>query len=499
MSLAAAGNTGATTSVSKVSGDGGFTVSFPVGLAAVVLEPVPVQGTQLDWALQVGIAPQVANFAPADNAILKMAPATISVHAHAPGQMVLDRKAVDSTYNATSGLVSYTPRQPLAVGLHIVEVMGTDGTLATSHATFFVMPTLSENPAGTSSGKLDGTSWISTNTPDGRYSLDVPSNWEMAARDGTVLLCSPKGDASVQVSERMLGDPVDASTVAHGIAAKLPGTSRFQSIARGAMFSTSLKGKSGGRALFAVVVLPSLAKHTLLIALGLSGAAQPLLGDQVEHVLASFRANDDAGVVNARAWLNYQRANFDFVYPAGWMGDFTSTDMALLVGPFDGAYLVGISSEYGGSASATQMAAAGRSYTTWPHPSVQVQAENSGPGIYRWIGTYAGSDRSLCVELGQVIASHGQLQAFFADTSAELAPTNVPVLARSLDSAANGLGVAAPLQFTTAAAVQGMSTGSAAASTLQGKGVTGSSGGANGSTSSNGYGSSSIGEWGVEM
>jgi hypothetical protein len=71
---------------------------------------------------------------------------------------------------------------------------------------------------------------------------------------------------------------------------------------------------------------------------------------------------------------------------------------------------------------------------------------------------------------------HGQFQILFADTSAELAPSNVPVMARSLDSAAGTLGVTPPLAFTTAAAVQGMSTEEPAAA-LQGKASPGTASG----------------------
>ncbi len=107
------------------------------------------------------------------------------------------------------------------------------------------MPPLSLQPPRTPAGTVAGQAWVGTSTPDGRYTLRMPSSWKMAARDGTVLLAEPRGEAFVQASERMLGDAINASQVAHAIASHFPGTPQFSTIGAGASFSTTLTGKNG--------------------------------------------------------------------------------------------------------------------------------------------------------------------------------------------------------------------------------------------------------------
>jgi hypothetical protein len=123
--------------------------------------------------------------------------------------------------------------------------------------------------------------------------------------------------------------------------------------------------------------------------------------------------------------------------------------------------------------------------TAQVHRGLQVQTAQSGNGIYRWLGSYTGADgKTACVELGQVIAANGHLQLMWGDTSAELAPANVPILAYSLDSAAQAGGVTPPLAFTVAGMVQQMSA-QLPATLLQGETPTGSqAAGTSGSASS---------------
>ena len=339
------------TSTGKVGGDGGITTRLQTGLTEIVVQPEPQSGESLHWTIEVGIAPEVRKFSPPDGAVLKQAPRSVTVQASAPGRIVLDRLPVSSHYDAATGLVSFDARQPLAAGIHIVEVVGADGTLAASHATFRVMPPLSLQPPRTPAGTVAGQAWVSTSTPDGRYTLQMPSSWKMAAHDGTVLLAEPHGEAFVQASERMLGDAINASQVAHAIASHFPGTPQFSTIGAGASFSTTLTGKNGVRAKLLFLVSPSLAQHSLLLAVGLSTGVQPALAEQVAAIMASFKANGDAGVRQARVWLHYQHGGFNLDYPAGWMADLTSTDLAVLVGPFDQAYVVGEDLAYSGSAS----------------------------------------------------------------------------------------------------------------------------------------------------
>ena len=57
-----------------------------------------------------------------------------------PGQLACSTaNLVASSYDRATGLISYVPRRPLVAGIHIVEVQGTDGTLASQHATIKVM------------------------------------------------------------------------------------------------------------------------------------------------------------------------------------------------------------------------------------------------------------------------------------------------------------------------------------------------------------------------
>jgi hypothetical protein len=453
-----------TTNIGQVNGEGGVSLAMQAGPVAIRLLPAPETGVALDWTVQLGIAPEVHGFEPPDGALLQQSPARISVQSNAPGQLVIDRQAVAGSYDQATGLISYVPSRPLAAGIHIVEVQGTDGTFASQHATIRIMPSLSVQPSGTPSGTFDGQNWIDTSTPDGRYGLRLPADWEMASRDGTVLLAEPHGSALVQVSERLLDQVVDASTIARAIASRFPGGGRVISTKGGAAFTTTLTAKNGDRATLDFLVLPSLSEHSLLLAAGLSEANKPALASEVEAIFSSFKANGDAGVIAARTWSHYDVAGFSLDYPSGWIGDFTSTDTALLVGPFDGAYLVGENSQYAGPTTATAMATAGAQVVAMirnqVHNGLQVQTSQAAAGIYRWIGTYSSDGgKTLFVELGQVIAgAGGRLQVLWGDANAELTPSEVPVLARSLDSEAQTAGRVPPLAFTVATAVRGIST-----------------------------------------
>ena len=217
-----------------VNGDGGLNVRLPVGLAEIEILPEPGTGVTQHWALQLGIAPEVSGFHPADGATLWQGPGALTVRASGPGRIFLDRKPVASSYDAAAGKISYTPPQPLAAGIHIVEVAGPDGTLAPVHATIRVAPAISFQPHGTPDGTLGGQAWLRTYTPDGRYALAMPSNLQLAAQDGTVLVAEPHGAAFVQVSERMLGEAVDASQIAHTVASHWASPAHFSAIGTGA-------------------------------------------------------------------------------------------------------------------------------------------------------------------------------------------------------------------------------------------------------------------------
>jgi hypothetical protein len=446
-----------------VNGDGGLQVNLPVGLAEIEILPEPGTGVTQHWALQLGIAPEVSGFHPADGATMRQGPGALTVRASGPGRIFLDRKPVASRYDAAAGTISYTPPQPLAAGIHIVEVAGPDGTLAPAHATIRVAPAISFQPHGTPDGTLGGQAWLRTYTPDGRYALAMPSNWQLAAQDGTVLVAEPHGAAFVQVSERMLGEAVDASQIAHTVASHWASPAHFSAIGTGVLFTTTLTSKKATKASLTFFVLPSLADHSLLLALGISTAGRPGLAAEVTKVITSFKANGDDGVTKARSWLRYENAGFNFAYPTGWLGDFTTTEMAVVAGPSDGAYLLGENVAYSGPATSTGMAAAGKqvvaTITTDVHPGLRVEMSRNGRGIYRWLGTYtAPGSKTLCVEIGQAVVSGGRLQFLWGDTSAELAPSTVPALARSLDSAAESDGVTSSLRFSVAAAVSGMRT-----------------------------------------
>jgi len=461
---------GSTTTTSvKISGDGGFRVKLPIGLVRIKLQPAAAQSATITWTAMLGIAPRVSDFKPANGDALKHAPANITAHADATGQLVLDRKAVASSYDATTGTISFTPTVPLAAGIHILEVAGPDGTLATRHATFRVLPSLTAQPPSTPGGTADGVAWVHTTTPDGRYQLSKPADWQMAGEGGTVLLANAKGSALVVLSERLLGSTIDASTMA----AKVPGTPQFGTLDGGVSFSATVAGKKGSHLALLCLVLPSPQQNSLMLAVGLSKASSAALGKQVTGIISSLSANDDAGVQKARTWTQYQQAGFNLQYPNGWMADFTATGSLLLAGPSDQAYLLGEGIAYSGPTTAADMATTGQQVVALikaqVHGSLQVQSGQSGSGIYRWLGTYTSADgKTAYLELGQVIAANGRLQLMWGDTSAELAPSNVPILAYSLDSAAQAAGVTPPLAFTVAAAIQQV-TAQLPATLLQGK------------------------------
>ena len=84
----------------RVAGDGGFTTLLAVGLAAIIVQPAPQGRATIEWTVQVGVAPEVRGFDPADGAVLKQGPRLITAQTGAPGQIVLDRKPVKSHYDA---------------------------------------------------------------------------------------------------------------------------------------------------------------------------------------------------------------------------------------------------------------------------------------------------------------------------------------------------------------------------------------------------------------
>ncbi|MGH2346824.1 MAG: hypothetical protein ACRDG4_16480, partial [Chloroflexota bacterium] len=307
----------------KVTGEGGFTVSLPMGLSVLGLKQVPGSGI-MHWHLWVGSAPKAHDFSPANKATLPTAPAALSVGAAAGAKLVLDHQPVGGTVDS-AGRVTYRPPQPLPAGLHLLQVQGADGTPATASATFTIAPPLETQAVARAAGSFEGRQWVRTSTPDGRYQLLKPASWRMAASAGTVVLSDPKGGATVLLSERFLGTSVDALAIAHQVGATLQkrlklSTAWHYNGTRGkATFSgvVPAAGKSGPLA-SAALVLPSLDHFSLLLAFGFGQQdAKGAMAGVPARIENSIAPNDEAAIDAARRYTRYDQGALSLEYPKG--------------------------------------------------------------------------------------------------------------------------------------------------------------------------------------
>ena len=114
-------------------------------------------------------------------------------------------------------------------------------------------------------------------------------------------------------------------------------------------------------------------------------------------MISSFRANGDVGVRRARSWQHFQSGGFSLDYPVGWMADFTSSDLAVLVGPFDQAYVVGEEMAYGGPTWQRRRGLAGNKRRPCCMPRSECRRRGADPeSIDGWARTKAAGARA-CV------------------------------------------------------------------------------------------------------
>jgi hypothetical protein len=450
----------------KVSGEGGFAVNLPAGLAVLGLKQVPGNGI-LHWHLWVGSAPKAHDFSPANQAKLPTAPAALSVGAAAGAKLVLDHQPVGGTIDS-SGRVTYRPPQPLPAGLHLIQVQGADGTPATASATFTIAPPLETQAMSKPAGSFEGRPWVRTSTPDGRYQLLKPASWRMAASAGTVVLSDPKGDATVLLSERFLGTQVDALAVAHQIGATLKGRLKLH--------ESWHFGHTGGKATFsgnvpavgnsgpltsANLVLSSSAHFSLLLAFGFGQQdATGAMARTLTRIENSITPNDDAAIDAAHQYARYDQGALSLEYPNGWAANFTTTGGTWFVSPADQAVLLAVGLDFpAAKASSSAAQQFGRQLESviqsGIHTKLRVVQESASGGVYRWVAVFPISGgTSVGVEIGQIAVGKGHLVGMWGDTLLERLPGNLPVLEHSLNSAARAAGTTPPTPLTARAVIQ---------------------------------------------
>jgi hypothetical protein len=167
------------------------------------------------------IAPPVADFSPTNKTTVQAGLTSLSVRTAPGAKLVLDHQAVSGTYDAHMGRLTYHAARPLAAGLHLVQLVGTDGTLAILQAEFMGLPPRTIQPPSGPAGTVAGQLWVRTSTPNGGYGLLKPAAWKLSGVAGTAVLLDPQGTAGVILSERFLGAPVDALAIAHKMAGSL--------------------------------------------------------------------------------------------------------------------------------------------------------------------------------------------------------------------------------------------------------------------------------------
>ncbi len=486
--------TGATVKdLGTISGTGATTAILPVGTFALGLEQQP-KGSSINWTLSIGLAPDVGAISPANRAQLKQSPATLWAATQANATLVLDNRTVTAGYDAASGHLTYHPNPALAAGLHALAVAGPDGTQAASVSHFLILPPTSIAAPATPAGSLGGLALAHTTTPDGRYRLLKPTTWRMAGSGGTVYLVDPRGQAVIMLSERYLGQTVDASAIVHTIGAKV--TSKYSlsggwsyggSAAAATLCGTLKSSGQAGAFTLAVRVLPSLDRHGLLIAYGFSlNAAGAPTASTLAALEASLAPNDAAGIVAARPMLHYAADVVTLEYPQGWLANFTDPHGSWFIGQNDQAVLIAAGVATGGAAldrpALKSLGQQVQGYIgTQIHSRLQILKEQTTAGSYRWLAAFSGPDGKLNgVEVGEIVAHNGKVVELFGDTTLDEAPTNLPLFAHVLDSAAQAAGVTQAADYTiddAAAAMQAItpaatSNGSAAATSAAGGSVT---------------------------
>ncbi len=472
----------------KLTGDGGFSVDLTAGPMLAELQQVP-GSTAMDWTIVVGIAPAAHDFQPANNASLKLAPETVSVVTDPGAGLLLDRRVVAGSYDASTRRLTYRPARPLAPGLHLLEVMSADGMPATRHAEFLVLPPTTVQPPSHPAGTVDGQAWVRTSTPDGRYGMLMPESWQMAGANGTVVLADKNGAAFAILNERFLSTVVDASELAHKVVSLLPsvfkhlkasGSPTYAGNANGATFSMTVTTPTGSRMTLIGSVLPSPKQFSLLLAFGFADPQQPASVKQLSRVLSSLAAHDEAGVRAARFWSRFAQPGLHLDYPSDWAADFTSPNVTWIAGPRDQAVMIAIGSEYDGPANPSNAGRLGQQVLTYIksnlHANLEILANQSANGVYRWLGRYTSKDgRTDYVEVGQAVVANGHLESLWGDTSVDQLPANLPVFERCLDSAALYAKVKPSQSFTVVSTVQALRANSPQPASI-GQGQTGTSG-----------------------
>jgi hypothetical protein len=355
--------------------------------------------------------------------------------------------------------------------LHLLGVVGADGTPARDHAQFLVK-TPAPAPAASKSGTYEGQPWVRTTSPDGLYSLLKPASWTMAGGNGMVLLADPKGKACVLIAERLLTGYVDAQSVAQQLAkafasGKLRVTAPFQFAGNKdrALFAGVIS--SGKQSLLSVnLVLPELWHHTLGVALGFATSMTAGAGKTLARIEASLASNDEAGVSAAQRWQRFSGVGLNLDYPAGWLANFTGNGPAWFVGPDTQGMIFAAAQPYSGDLSSQSLAQAGRlveqNIASTAHKGMKVVSEQAADGIYRWLAVYPNSDGSAQnVEMGQVAVGNGRLSVVWGDSAADQLPANLPLFGRTLDSASRDAGVTPPQPITVAALISAVQNNSA--------------------------------------
>ncbi|HWE61309.1 MAG TPA: hypothetical protein VHB98_06330 [Chloroflexota bacterium] len=450
---------------SRLSGMGSYAEHLSPGLYVLTLQQTP--GTALmHWRLDIGPAqaPVATGFQPRNSAILTTSPTTLSAMA-APGtHLLLDQRILPGSYDGAGGRLTYRLTQPLAAGLHRLQVVNAQGVPATASAQFIVLSGTTTAPSGPA-GVFEGMPWVHTSTPDGRYSLLKPASWQFLDNNGAVILLDPHGAGFMVLSERYLDHRVNAQQVAHGIgqafASRMTIRTPFQysGTPERAVYS-GIIGSGQKTFLSQNLVLPEPEHYSLALAFGFG---TPDTGGRMGRILArieaSLAANGDSGVRAAHHWLSFANAGLRLDYPAGWLANLSGAGLSWFFDPTTQGLMIALGQPISGTASSDAVSLGHKLQAVLAsdlHPGMRIVGESTSPGsVYRWLATYPSKDgKATNIEYGQIALGTSQWTALWGDTTLAEAPVNLPLFLRSLDSAAHAAGLVPPRPDTVANLLQ---------------------------------------------
>jgi hypothetical protein len=454
-----------------ITASGSFVAHLSPGFTTLTLQQTPSTGL-MHWRVDIGPAPAPAagNFQPRNNAILSTSPILLSAAA-APGtHLLLDQKPLASGYDQSSARLTFRLNQPLAAGLHLLQVANDQGVPSSAGARFIVLPAATTAPSSLA-GVFDGRPWVRTSTPDGRYSLLKPASWQILANQGSILLFDPRGAGFMVLSAQYLDHRVDARQVARSIdklfAGHLKLTAPFQysGTADSALFSGTVT--SGHKTLLSQnLVLPDPGHYSLALAFGFGTPSSGSdIGATLARIESSLVANGDSEVRAAHRWLHFAGTGTRLDYPDGWLANLSGAGLTWFFDPATQGLIIALGQPSGNTTGVDAVTLGHKLQALLAanlHPGLRIVGETTQSSIaaapdpvYRWLATYPGKDgKSQYLEYGQIVLGAGRWTAVWGDTTQAQAPVNLPLYLRSLNSAALAAGRVPPTPDTVTSLLQ---------------------------------------------